>query len=322
MATDYILFIHGVNTREQQAQPSYANDLIKLLDRAIASHAPTLNPKYIPLYWGDTLFDEQQKRLDKFRASSQWKRLWFRNFRSTQLMQFIGDATLYINRHVGAKVVEELARQIEANLPSQPQLDDRLHIVGHSWGTVILFDILFAGRWDLPNVPGGDRVRTIRQRIFGVAPERERGIRLASIHTLGSPIALFNLIDLVPDATTGLGDTYDIAKNLQELLQTLYRERRQQPLPWYNFIHPSDPFAWTLKEVMQEVVGSGLVEIEDVITRDTDFTDLLMLPFRQTPVSLLINGGDAHASYWRCRDVVQKMSSAIASNRVKQCAIA
>ena len=99
------------------------------LIRAIASVAPTLNPKYIPLYWGDTLFDEQQKRLDKFRASSQWKRLWFRNFRSKQLMQFIGDATLYINRHVGAKVVEELARQIEANLPSQPQPDDRLHLV-------------------------------------------------------------------------------------------------------------------------------------------------------------------------------------------------
>jgi len=71
-------------------------------------------------------------------------------------MQFIGDATLYINRHVDAKVVEELARQIEANLPSQPQPDDRLHVVAHSWGTVILFDILFAGRWDLPTVPGGD----------------------------------------------------------------------------------------------------------------------------------------------------------------------
>ena len=303
MATDYILFIHGVNTREQQAQPSYANDLIKLLDRAISSAAPTLNPKYIPLYWGDTLFDEQQKRLNKFRASSQWNRLWFRNFRSKQLMQFIGDATLYINRHVGAKVVEELARQIEATLP------------------LILFDILFAGRWDFPTVPGSDRVRTIRQRIFGVAPERERGIRLASIHTLGSPIALFNLIDLVPDAT-GLGSTYDITQNLQELLQTLYRERGQQPLPWYNFIHPSDPFAWTLKEVMQEVVGNGFVEIEDVVTKDTDLTDLLMLPFRQTPISLLINGGDAHGSYWRCRDVVQKMSSAIASHRVDRLAIA
>lgn len=321
MATDYILFIHGVNTREQQAQPSYADDLIKLLDRTIASVAPTLNPQYIPLYWGDTLFDEQQKRLDKFRASSQWDRLWFRNFRSKQLMQFIGDATLYINRHVGAKVVEELARQIEVNLPSQPQPDDRLHLVAHSWGTVILFDILFAGRWDIPTVPGCDRVRTIRQRIFGVEPERERGIRLASIHTLGSPIALFNLIDLVPDAT-GLGSTYEITHNLQKLLQTLYRERGQTPLPWYNFIHPSDPFAWTLKEVMEEVVGHGFVEIEDIVTKDNDITDLLMLPFRQTPVSLLINGGDAHASYWRCRDVVQKMTDAIASNRVKQCAIA
>ena len=321
MATDYILFIHGVNTREQQAQPSYANDLIKLLDRTIASVAPTLNPKYIPLYWGDTLFDEQQKRLHKFHTSSQWNRLWFRNFRSKQLMQFIGDATLYINRHVGAKVVEELARQIEANLPSQPQPDDRLHLVAHSWGTVILFDILFAGRWDLPHVPGSDRVRTIRQRIFGVEPERERGIRLASIHTLGSPIALFNLIDLVPDAT-GLGSTYDITQNLQKLLQTLYRERGHRSLPWYNFIHPSDPFAWTLKEVMEEVVGSSFVEIEDIVTKDRDLSDLLMIPFRQTPVSLLINGGDAHASYWRCRDVVQKMSKAIASNRVKQPAIA
>ncbi|MDJ0689095.1 MAG: hypothetical protein QNJ41_11355 [Xenococcaceae cyanobacterium MO_188.B32] len=29
MATDYILFIHGVNTRDQRENPRYADDLIE-----------------------------------------------------------------------------------------------------------------------------------------------------------------------------------------------------------------------------------------------------------------------------------------------------
>jgi len=36
------------------------------------------------------------------------------------------------------------------------QPNDRLHLVTHSWGTVILFDLLFASRWDDEKVPGHD----------------------------------------------------------------------------------------------------------------------------------------------------------------------
>jgi hypothetical protein len=135
--TDYIVFIHGVNTRTRIEQPDYAEDLIRSIDKEL----PNLNLKQIPLYWGNVGLTQENNLLQKLKESDAWDRLWFKDFRSAQLMQFVGDAALYISRHVGSKVVQRLAEQIKANLPDQPREEDRLHLITHSWGTVILFDV-------------------------------------------------------------------------------------------------------------------------------------------------------------------------------------
>lgn len=135
--TEYIVFIHGVNTRTRIEQRGYTEDLIRGIDKEL----PNANRKQIPLYWGDVGLTEENNLLEKLKKSDAWQRLWFKDFRSTQLMQFVGDAALYISRHVGSKVVQRLAEQIKANLPEQPREEDRLHLITHSWGTVILFDV-------------------------------------------------------------------------------------------------------------------------------------------------------------------------------------
>ena len=38
MATDYILFIHGVNTREERENPEYADQLFNRLDKTLVDH--------------------------------------------------------------------------------------------------------------------------------------------------------------------------------------------------------------------------------------------------------------------------------------------
>lgn len=322
MATDYILFIHGVNTRERLEKPTYANELIERIEREVKSKSPNLMLKFIPLYWGDVNLEEEQKILGKLQKSDKWDQLWFQDFRSKQLMQFVGDAALYISRHVSSNVIKELAKQIKRELP-QPVLEDRLHLVSHSWGTIILFDVLFAARWDDPNIPAFDSVQTIRQSIFGVKPERERGIRLASIHTMGSPIALFNLINLVADKT-GTESTHDITSGLESLLEELFQARRQKPLPWRNLLHPGDPVAWPLANIMPDLVDQQkkYLDIEDVVTHNSDLSDILMLPFNQTPVSLLVNGGDAHGSYWKSKDVVNTITKAILQEAINPAVVA
>ncbi len=326
MATDYVLFIHGVNTRQRSENKTYADDLIRLIEKEVKSKSPNLMLKQIPLYWGKVNLEEEQKLLEKFQQSSTWKHLWFQDFRSNQIMQFVGDAALYISRHVGSNVIKALAEQIKKELPQQPSKEDRLHLVSHSWGTVILFDILFAARWDDPKTPAEARrsVQVIRQGIFGVEPSSSQGIRVASIHTMGSPIALFNLINLVSDTTDVRGSTHDIAPGLELLLDRLFQARGQKQLRWRNLMHPGDPIAWPLANIIPDLVDrqKKFLDIEDVVTSNSDVSDIVMLPLAQTPISLLVNGGDAHGSYWKSKDVVNTITKTILQEAINPAVVA
>lgn len=313
MTTDYILFVHGVNTRDQREKPGYANDLIE----GIKSKSHNFVP--IPLYWGDVNIDAETQLLDRLKASPLWKDMWFRTFREQQLLQFAGDAALYISRHVGSKVVTRL--KIDAlRVLQNAQPGDRLHLVTHSWGTVILFDILFATRWDDPKASGHEDVMAIRDCIFGLSGENDtthQGIQLASIYTMGSPIAIFSLtsINADPNQPESNSSSHDITLRLQELLQNLYQARNGAKLPWRNFIHPGDPIAYPLKKLMKDLVDNDekYIDFQDVITQEPRLLDLLKEPISQTTFALL-QGGKAHGSYWQSEQVVQEISSILQKN--------
>ncbi|MGL4884017.1 MAG: hypothetical protein ACRC8K_23605 [Waterburya sp.] len=313
MTTDYILFIHGVNTRDQRENPEYAQDLIK----GIKSKSHEFVP--IPLYWGDVNEAAEKQLLNRLKDSPLWDDMWFRTFREQQLLQFAGDAALYISRHVGSKVVTRLktdAIQILQN--SQP--GDRLHLVTHSWGTVILFDILFATRWDDPKASGHEEVMAIRDCIFGLSGENDttnQGIQLASIYTMGSPIAIFSLtsVNADPNQPEASSSSHDITLRLQELLQNLYQARNGAKLPWRNFIHPGDPIAYPLKKLMKDLVDNDekYIDFQDVITQEPRLLDLLEKSVSQTTFALL-QGGKAHGSYWQSQQVIQEISSILPKN--------
>lgn len=305
MATDYILFIHGVNVRDNNPeQPTYADELFELITRA----ARQLTLKKIPLYWGNvpkTALDELSSAL---KGSSVWDRLWFKDFRLQQILQFAGDAALYISRHVGSQAVEQLARQAEQGLAGFNPQRDRLHLVTHSWGTVILFDILFARRWDDESVPGFQSVQKIRQKIFGIPPEPESGIRLSSVHTLGAPIALFSLISII--GGDDRGSTHDISPRLKELIANL--SQQGIILPWLNFIHPGDPIAWPLEQVLPKLVDEQqqFIRVKDILSYGSGGLEFVGNLLQQTFLSL-VNGGSAHGSYWTNDKVAQEISSVL-----------
>lgn len=313
MATDYILFIHGVSTRDRRDNPKYAQDLIEGLT------SQSLDFVDIPLYWGDVNEEAETALLKRLQASPLWSDMWFRNFREQQLLQFAGDAALYISRHVGYKVVKRLKTDA-LQILQHAQPDDCLHLVTHSWGTVILFDILFATRWDAPEVPGHKEVMEIRDCIFGLSGEKDsthQGIQLASIHTLGSPIAIFSLTSVNSDSNQNGSDSssHDITFRLQKLLENLYQARNGEKLPWRNFIHPGDPIAYPLKELMEDLVDKDekYIDFQDLITQDPKLFDFLQEPISQTTLALL-QGGEAHGSYWQSQKVIQEISSILKQN--------
>lgn len=309
MATDYILFIHGVNTREARELPEYADPLFNNIQKNLVNSGKIR--KKVAFYWGNLpdLVNAETKLLKSLQKSPFWQQMWFREFREKQILQFAGDAALYISRHVGAQLVKKLKADVLREI-GNPDSDDRLHLVTHSWGTVIIFDILFAGRWDDPNAPGHDEVMALRDAIFGITGNQSnphQGIQLASIHTMGSPVAIFSLTDVNASG-------HDITPKLEQLLESLYQNRQGEKLPWKNFVHPGDPIAYPLRELMFDLVDRNekYLDLKDVITHEAGIFDFLTEPFSQTALALL-HGGDAHGSYWESKQVAQEISKVLSA---------
>src|SRR2546427_715316 len=120
MATDYVLFLHGVNTREKIANPAYADCLFAKIARHSAS---SIQLKKIALYWGDVAQVQEDKLKKTYLRSGTWPKFWFLNTRENLLLQFIGDTVLYISRYVGAQILEKLKNQIDDGLKGS-QSDD------------------------------------------------------------------------------------------------------------------------------------------------------------------------------------------------------
>ncbi|MBU7586027.1 MAG: hypothetical protein KAF91_24670 [Nostoc sp. TH1S01] len=330
MATDYVLFIHGVTIRNR----NYADKLFERLEQSAGDR----KFQKIALYWGDVNTPAENHLLGELHSSSDWNQMWFRDFREQTILPFTGDAALYISRHVGAKVVHQLKMQAVDGGLDKAKDEDRLHLVTHSWGTVILFDILFASRWEDKNVPGHDDVMAIRDVIFGVDGEkcdRDHGVKIASIHTMGSPVAIFSLTDVKSDQDetssrsshditpngqtfmghneTSLRSSHDITPKLQTLLKSLQEARPREKLPWWNYIHPGDPIAYPLQKLMEGLVDGYTedLEVKDVLTQSTGWLENLAgLPlFAQTPLPLLLSllPDNPHGSYWRNDDVIKKI---------------
>jgi hypothetical protein len=183
----------------------------------------------------------------------------------------------------------------------------KAHLVTHSLGTVILFDLLFAARWDDPSLDANASTRQtrpivtqLRNALFGLGQEPGKGLSIASMHTLGSPIALFSLLSVTGEST------HDLTQDLRGLLQALYHQRGKKALPWYNYLHPGDPIAYPLQGLMPQLLGNAqlYVQLRDVITEHRG------LPITAGRLPLLW-GGDAHGSYWKSTTVVKTMAAAM-----------
>ena len=328
MANNYVLFIHGVNTRSQGTQADYANNLIKLINPQTTLIEPLI------VYWGDLNIPEEDKLRKGYQASSIWDKLWFQDIRLQQIVRFAGDAALYLSRYIGAKVADKVAEQV-AKLKDSPA-EDRLHLVAHSLGAIILFDILFSSRWDQEGISGHDSVMKIRDAIYGVTGKEDnlkQGIRLGSITTMGAPIGLFSLTDVAPPAADAQSDpskaisTHDITPSLVQLLTNLHQELGGSKLPWRNFVHPGDPIGSTLEGILPGMVDENktYIDLKDKLvpadlagdlkeSMPKGILDLLLdlgaEALRQTAFAIL-DGGHAHSSYWESLQVAEAITHLI-----------
>ncbi len=327
MATDYIVFIHGVNTRETVEPPTYADALFTLIQVSV-DHQSRNKAEHslvkVPLYWGSVGIPAEEGLLKEYTYSQEkWKKLWFRKLRSSVLLEFSGDVALYMSRFVGAKVADKLKADLFAQVGPAllaPNAEDRLHLVAHSLGTVVLFDILFSARWDQEGIPGYESVKAIREGIYGIEPNWTQGIRLASISTMGSPLGLFSLMDIdqssveQKDGKNEIVNTHDITPRLQQFLERLPTRLgcENKRLPWLNFAHPGDPLASPLDPLMPDMVDQDrkYVDVEDVILNNVKLADHIGQLFNNSPLTMLY-AGNAHMSYLTSKQVAERIAGAV-----------
>jgi hypothetical protein len=232
---------------------------------------------------------------------------------------------------MGAKVAADVAEQI-AKLKDSTR-EDCLHLVTHSLGTVILFDLLFSSRWDDEAARGHESVMAIRDAIYGLDPHPRQGLRLGSITTLGSPIGIFSLMDVNQPTVDAQSDpskatsTRDITPGLVKLLENLHQALDGNKLPWLNFVHPGDPIASPLEGILPPMIDGEktYVDIRDRLVPaniaevfkepfSEALLELIAQPFRQTVVAIL-GGGNAHVSYWQSPSVAEGITQLIKQAR-------
>jgi hypothetical protein len=308
MAADYVLFLHGVNTREDVANPAYAD---ALFTRIVQDSSKELQLKKVALYWGDVAKVQEEKLRQTYLRSEKWPQFWFLHERENLLLQFMGDAVLYISRYVGAQIVETLKNQLAERLTGY-QADDRLHLVSHSLGTVILFDLLFSSRWEAPDAPGRENAAWIRSLLYGVEPDPMQGIRIASVHTMGSPLGLFSLMDVDPSEQNRPGATHDITPRLQVFLEGLSKAREGKPLPWLNFAHPGDPLAYPIDPLLYDMVDGEkrYLAIRDQLAPSSTLLDDALALVKQQMIAMA-DFPNAHNSYWENEEVAKLIAEQI-----------
>lgn len=292
-----IFFIHGVATRDVK----YSHALIDGIKKEFYQADQRL-PYFYSSFWGHVLndfnkiwnhIDEDLSILEKKDPSASAKDSFrYRQFREGLISEFTGDMFTYMNEEQGYEVRQLIADQITKFANKHPG-EKEIHIVAHSLGTVILWDILFSDKFK-----DGDPAFTIREIISNQKDgEENRRISLASITTMGSPILFFN-------AMLGI-DAGNIERKAQDYIA--------KKIQWLNIVHASDVIAYPLSSSLNLSETSKLVFRDQFICKDANLLETAARRVNQQEVALAAGMKDAHTSYWASPDVAKSITELLFS---------
>jgi hypothetical protein len=302
-----VWFMHGASVR----QVTYADRLRSRLIADFSQRGLAL-PEFYSCFWGDVLgsttqlWDWVQQDLEAFR----WEHpqidpgdIFHYSQRREQLISgFFNDIFNYLNSRQGKAVRKTIAIQF-LNCISEMPFEEDLHIVAHSLGSVILWDMLFSDAYG-----PSDPAFYLRKVIKGLAPAgTSRTLTLRSITTLGSPLLFFNrLLDIDADHLKQFADRY-----------------RGEPLRWVNVINASDIFAYPLRANL-ELMDAPLTDApltgkpltgkpltgkpltgKPLYFRDQYLGDRNFLKKNIGDVAMALGLVSDHSSYWKSRRVAR-----------------
>lgn len=277
-----VFFIHGVATRDVQ----YAEQL-KVLIRNEFTHTSKSLPHFYSSFWGNVLRDvdkmwngieqdlqELKKEYPQFRTDEIFR---YRKFREGFLSQFVGDFLAYLNPQRGIAIRKLIAQQLYDVLKDNPE-ETELHIIAHSLGTVVLWDVLLSERFT-PKDPA----LYIRAMISSLSQSNlAHKVFLKSITTMGSPILFLNtMLDVKPEQVKKIADLY-----------------QDTPLRWINIIHSSDIVAYPLRASLKLNSDNNLFFRDRYICTDANMAEKAARAVGQFEAAMALGVSDAHSWYW------------------------
>jgi hypothetical protein len=284
-----VFFIHGV----AESRATFAKDLKALIKNELAKRCQD-SPHFHSGFYADILddkdkiwdfVDEDLKNYQKQNHNVNLQDIFRgQEIRREFISDFVGDAFTYLNLERGAKIREAIAGHLEDFIANHPD-EKELHIVAHSMGTVILWDILFSKRFQ-----PGDAALKIQSLI-------NQKVKLKSITTMGSPILLFNMI-------------FDVSP---EQVNNFARLFHKHTLKWTNIIHSSDLIAYPISSSLK-ISNANNLSIKDkfITTVANDLENTVRAvgnaasnvnPSINQAFSLAViasGAADAHTNYWKC----------------------
>ncbi|WP_242028853.1 hypothetical protein [Coleofasciculus sp. FACHB-712] len=292
--TMLVFFIHGVATRTVQ----YADNLKLLIKNEFDQRGESL-PHLYSSFWGNILTDvdkiwnfihQDLQKLKKEHSQTSIDDIFrYKELRQGFLSQFGGDFLTYFNPERGEAIRKLIAQQLYDFLKNNSE-ETELHIVAHSLGSVILWDVLFSERFS-PQDPATD----IRAMIHGFnSSSNVKKVTLKSLTTMGSPILFLNtMLQVSPETVKKFADNYEKA-----------------PLRWINMIHSSDVIAYPLGSSLNINSVDNLFFRDEYVSTNANPLEKAARSIGQLEAAMALGAADGHAWYWQC----QRTASLIADN--------
>lgn len=289
-----VFFIHGV----AESKVKFAEPLQTLIRNEFLSRGESL-PHFHAGFYADVLnskgkiwnfiHQELENIHPEYPSTDEQDIFRGQELREQFISNFVGDAFTYLNVERGAKIRASITEHLEDFITIHPE-EKEIHIVAHSMGTVILWDMLFSNRFQ-----SGDAAFKFRSLI------QER-VELKSITTMGSPIILFNMI-------------FDVQP---EMINNFVLEYQKQKPKWINIIHATDVIAYPVSTNLTNSKTSHLSIQNKFITSEANHLEKHiknignLLPVEISKqlhsginqafsLAAIVSGaGDAHINYWNC----------------------
>jgi hypothetical protein len=288
-----VFFIHGVATKDA----GYSRRLETLIKEDL-NHRNVPLPIFYASFWGNTFkrtgqlwnyVHEDLKDLKNSHPKINVPDVFrYREFREDFISEFFGDVLTYFNTERGKDIRESICDQLKKFIGFHPE-DDGIHIVTHSLGSVMLWDILFSDRFS-PDDPAFE-IRTLLNLQEGSSGYQ--GKELKSITTMGSPILFFNLmLDIKPCRIKEFTEKY-----------------QKNSIRWINIIHSSDIIAYPLQASLETKSLSNLFFRDKYICADANWLERRALTMGQTHTAMAVSVVDGHNSYWGSRGTARLVSA-------------